>query len=97
MSIMFVIDMVVRILGLGFEDFFEDKWNQLDFYLVIGMVALEIFPEIRSHITAMSSSRFSESSESQNLSTYSYNVKQITINIVIPSMKNSEDSWVKQS
>jgi hypothetical protein len=44
MSVMFVIDMVVRILGLGFEDFFEDKWNQLDFYLVIGMVALEIFP-----------------------------------------------------
>ena len=40
----FVVDMILRIVGLGPEDFLSDKWNKLDFTLVIIILTIEMFP-----------------------------------------------------
>lgn len=31
----FVIEIIIRIVGLGPQNFFEDKWNRLDFILIV--------------------------------------------------------------
>jgi hypothetical protein len=36
--------MILRIVGLGYEPFFKDKWNSLDFVLVVVILAAEIAP-----------------------------------------------------
>jgi voltage-gated sodium channel len=40
----FVVDMIIRILGVGPETFFEDKWNYLDFIIVLVIVVVYIIP-----------------------------------------------------
>jgi len=34
-EVIFVVDIALRIIGLGYENFFKDKWNNVDFVLVI--------------------------------------------------------------
>lgn len=41
---LFVIEVLVKILGFGPELYFNDKWNKLDFLLVLIGLILEIFP-----------------------------------------------------
>lgn len=40
----FVVDIGLRLIGLGWEAFFKDKWNHLDFYLVSIILVLDILP-----------------------------------------------------
>ncbi len=41
----FVVDMILRIVGIGPEEFFLDKWNKLDFALVLIILIVELFPD----------------------------------------------------
>lgn len=41
----FVVDMILRIIGFGPEEFFLDKWNKLDFALVLIILIVELFPD----------------------------------------------------
>lgn len=36
--------MILRIVGYGPENYFLDKWNNLDFALVVLILIVEIFP-----------------------------------------------------
>ena len=40
----FMLDIVLRFVGLGYENFFKDKWNHVDFWLVIIIFFLTVIP-----------------------------------------------------
>jgi voltage-gated sodium channel len=41
----FIADMILKIVGLGPEQFFYDKWNHLDFALVVIILIVEVIPD----------------------------------------------------
>lgn len=40
-------DILLRLVGNGYENFFKDKWNHVDFFLVMVIMVIEIFPDDR--------------------------------------------------
>jgi len=38
----FIIEAILKMIGLGVKDYFKDKWNQFDFIIVILMIVAEI-------------------------------------------------------
>lgn len=41
----FVLEVILKLLGLGPENYFKDPWNKLDFFLIIFGLLLECLPE----------------------------------------------------
>lgn len=40
----FMVDILLRFIGLGYENFFKDKWNHVDFWLVTIIFFLTVIP-----------------------------------------------------
>lgn len=43
----FMVDIFLRFVGLGYENFFKDKWNHVDFFLVVIIFFLTVIPRHR--------------------------------------------------
>lgn len=43
--LLFVVEIFIKIAGLGIESFFADPWNKLDFLLVMVSLILEVLPQ----------------------------------------------------
>ncbi len=41
---LFMLDILLRFIGLGYENFFKDKWNHVDFWLVTIIFFLTVIP-----------------------------------------------------
>jgi hypothetical protein len=41
---LFMLDIFLRFIGLGYENFFKDKWNHVDFWLVTIIFFLTVIP-----------------------------------------------------
>lgn len=43
--IFYVVEIVLKIVGLGPENFFKDPWNNLDFVIIFVGLVLEVIPQ----------------------------------------------------
>lgn len=43
--IVYVVEIVVKMVGLGPENFFKDPWNNLDFVIILIGLVLELLPQ----------------------------------------------------
>lgn len=43
--VIYCVEILVKILGLGIENFFRDTWNKLDFFLVVFGGVIQLIPE----------------------------------------------------
>jgi len=41
-SFIFVAETIMKLIGLGFKEYFKDKWNQFDFIVVLVSIIAEI-------------------------------------------------------
>jgi len=38
----FIIEFVMKIIGLGVTDYFKDNWNKFDFFLIVSSLAMDM-------------------------------------------------------
>ncbi len=41
-SFIFILETVLKLIGLGFKEYFKDKWNRFDFIIVMVSIIAEI-------------------------------------------------------